>query len=113
MVIAKQSDPRQETDGSVPDFLLPLQAEYRERLAGQTVEFADWWSRARGGDSEAREALRVAVHRISGNGGTLGYPRLSALAREAEKAIKRGPLPDEASVAIAALIAAMEHVAAQ
>lgn len=110
--MADQSGPGQKAEEAVPEFLRPLQAEYRQRLGGQTAEFADWWTRAMDGDSESREALREAVHRIAGNGATLGYPQLSVVARAAELAIRREPLREEASDAIEALIATMRSVAA-
>ena len=108
-----QSEPRQNDGDLVPDFLLPLQAEYRERLAGQTAQFAHWWTRANKGDGEARDSLRDAVHRIAGNAATLGYPRLSVVARDAELAIRREPLREEAAEAIESLIAMMRSVAGE
>ncbi len=113
--MADQSEPRQKNGDPVPDFLLPLQAEYRERLAGQTAQFADWWTRATDGDGDgdARDSLREAVHRIAGNAATLGYPRLSVVARDAELAIRREPLREEAAEVIEALIATMRSVAGE
>lgn len=108
-----QSEPRQNDGDLVPDFLLPLQAEYRERLAGQTSQFALWWKRANEGDGDARDSLRDAVHRIAGNAATLGYPRLSVVARDAELAIRREPLREEAAEAIERLIAVMRSVAGE
>ncbi len=100
---------RRDDEDDVPDFLRPLQDEYRTRLAGQISEFGELWRRSLDGDQSAIESLRESVHRIAGNAGTLGFPRLSQVAYEASLAIARSPTNDAASPALHALIEEMQR----
>ena len=65
-------------------------ASLPERLAELQSDLGSW----RAGAEASLASLRVRFHRLAGSGGSYGFVNLSALAREAERAIESGESND-------------------
>ena len=70
---------------AVNDAFRALQIEYLASLPGRLEEMRGDVAGLRSGKSDAGPALKVRLHRLAGSGGSYGFVRLSALAREAER----------------------------
>ena len=69
---------------AVDDAFRALQVEYLASLPDRLQELRAEVASLRAGKPEAGPALKVRLHRLAGSGGSYGFVRLSALAREAE-----------------------------
>ena len=69
---------------AVDDAFRALQVEYLVSLPGRLEELRADLAGLRSGKPDAG-ALKVRLHRLAGSGGSYGFVRLSALAREAER----------------------------
>ena len=70
---------------AVDDAFRALQVEYLALLPGRLNELRADLAGLRTGKPDAGPALKVRLHRLAGSGGSYGFVRLSALAREAER----------------------------
>ena len=70
---------------AVDDAFRALQVEYLASLPDRLDELRADLAGLRTGKPDAGPALRVRLHRLAGSGGSYGFVRLSALAREAER----------------------------
>jgi HPt (histidine-containing phosphotransfer) domain-containing protein len=70
---------------AVDDAFRALQVEYLASLPGRLQELRSDIAGLRSGKPDAGPALKVRLHRLAGSGGSYGFVRLSALAREAER----------------------------
>ena len=69
---------------AVDDAFRALRVEYLASLPDRLEELRADVASLRSGKSEVASALKVRFHRLAGSGGSYGFARLSALAREAE-----------------------------
>ena len=69
---------------AVDDAFRALRMEYVASLPDRLEELRADVAGLRAGKPEAAAALKVRLHRLAGSGGSYGFARLSALAREAE-----------------------------
>jgi HPt (histidine-containing phosphotransfer) domain-containing protein len=69
---------------AVDDAFRALQMEYLASLPDRLEELRADVAGLRAGKLDAGPALKVRLHRLAGSGGSYGFVRLSALAREAE-----------------------------
>jgi HPt (histidine-containing phosphotransfer) domain-containing protein len=81
----------------VNDPILDLQREYLAELPGMLLLIRSEIDRFRHGDSGAAAGLRTRFHRLAGSGGSYGFPRISAVAREIEQWLRTDPHPSEAA----------------
>ena len=70
---------------AVDDAFRALQVEYLASLPERLQELRADVAALRSGKPDASPALKVRLHRLAGSGGSYGFVRLSALAREAER----------------------------
>ena len=70
---------------AVDDAFHALRIEYLASLPGRLEELRADLAGLRSGKPDAGAALKVRLHRLAGSGGSYGFVRLSALAREAEQ----------------------------
>ena len=70
---------------AVDDAFRALQIEYLASLPSRLEELRADVANLRSGKPDAGSALKVRLHRLAGSGGSYGFVRLSALAREAER----------------------------
>ena len=70
---------------AVDDAFRALRIEYLASLPGRLEELRADVAGLRSGKPDAGAALKVRLHRLAGSGGSYGFVRLSALAREAER----------------------------
>ena len=70
---------------AIDDAFRELQVEYLASLPSRLEELRQDVASLRDGNSDAGAALKVRLHRLAGSGGSYGFVRLSALAREAER----------------------------
>jgi hypothetical protein len=70
---------------AVDDAFRALRIEYLATLPGRIEELRADVAELRSGKPEAAPSLKVRLHRLAGSGGSYGFVRLSALAREAER----------------------------
>ena len=70
---------------AVDDAFRALQVEYLVSLPGRLDELRADLAGLRSGMPDAGPTLKVRLHRLAGSGGSYGFVRLSALAREAER----------------------------
>jgi HPt (histidine-containing phosphotransfer) domain-containing protein len=70
---------------AVDDAFRALQVEYLASLPDRLQELRADVAALRSGRPDAGPALKVRLHRLAGSGGSYGFVRLSALAREAER----------------------------
>ena len=70
---------------AVDDAFHALRIEYLASLPGRLEELRADVAGLRSGQPDAGPALKVRLHRLAGSGGSYGFVRLSALAREAER----------------------------
>jgi HPt (histidine-containing phosphotransfer) domain-containing protein len=76
---------------AVDDAFRALRIEYLASLPDRLEEIRADVAGLRSGKPEAGPALTVRLHRLAGSGGSYGFVRLSALAREAEQWIAAHP----------------------
>ena len=69
---------------AVDDAFRALQIEYLASLPARLEELRADIADLRSGKPDAGSALKARLHRLAGSGGSYGFVRLSALAREAE-----------------------------
>ena len=70
---------------AVDDAFHALRIEYLASLPGRFEELREDVAGLRLGKPDAGSALKVRLHRLAGAGGSHGFVRVSALAREAER----------------------------
>ena len=70
---------------AVDDAFRALRVEYLASLPDRLEELRADVARLRSGQLDAGPSLKVRLHRLAGSGGSYGFVRLSALAREAEQ----------------------------
>lgn len=70
---------------AVDDAFRELRIEYLASLPGRLDELRADIAGLRSGKPDAGAALKVRLHRLAGSGGSYGFVRLSALARQAER----------------------------
>lgn len=74
------------------DPLLAVRQQFRTRCADDLRSLR---AAIRDPDAFVTPAFQRMVHRISGIAGSLGFPQLSTLAAEIERACRQGAAPDE------------------
>jgi HPt (histidine-containing phosphotransfer) domain-containing protein len=72
-----------------------LRREYAASLPERLAEIRSDLASCREGTGASLASLRVRLHRLAGSGGSYGFVKLSALAREAERAIESGQSADQ------------------
>jgi HPt (histidine-containing phosphotransfer) domain-containing protein len=70
---------------AVDDAFRALRIEYLASLPDRLEELRADVAGLRSGKADAAPSLKVRLHRLAGSGGSYGFVRLSALAREAER----------------------------
>jgi HPt (histidine-containing phosphotransfer) domain-containing protein len=76
---------------AVDDAFRALRIEYLATLPARLEELRADVAGLRSGRSDAGPSLKVRLHRLAGSGGSYGFVRLSALAREAERWMAANP----------------------
>lgn len=85
---------------SLHDALAELRREYLFDAPGRLAELRKDVSAFRAGESDAVQSLIGRFHRLSGSGGSYGYPDISEIARGAERWLKtENPAPGEVAAA--------------
>lgn len=90
---AVKATPRDTTREDAARAMAALRAAYAQSFAAAAAELRRLLEMWRGGDEEARGALRHRVHRLAGTAGSFGFLHLSELAAEID-----GDLADGATV---------------
>ena len=80
-----------------------LQLEYLDSLPARLEELRSEVAAWRAGNPGAGDSLKVRLHRLAGSGGSYGFTRLSAIAREAERWLA-GHTPEGGTVDLEAII---------
>lgn len=70
--------------------LAALGNAFLERMVGQMGEIMDGLEVLDGGGDDAQAAVIAVIHKISGGGGTFGFPLISRLAGDMETLLGRG-----------------------
>lgn len=73
------------------DAFLELQREYLAALPMRLDELRADLAAFRAGQAESAASLKIQLHRLSGSGGSYGFPEISEVARELELWISEGP----------------------
>jgi HPt (histidine-containing phosphotransfer) domain-containing protein len=96
---------------AVDDAFRALRLEYLASLPDRLEKLRADVASLRSGKPDAGAALKVRLHQLAGSGGSYGFVRLSALAREAERWLAANAGSQEVDV-LDALLDAMTLAAA-
>jgi HPt (histidine-containing phosphotransfer) domain-containing protein len=77
-----------------------LRREYAASLPERLAELQSDLASCREGTEASLASLRVRLHRLAGSGGSYGFLNLSAIAREAERAIASDARHDQLGVIV-------------
>ncbi len=83
----------QDANGTAA-LLRQLQEDFCRKLPERLQVITLAYQAARGGDGEALTALQRHLHSLAGAGGTMGLPAITQLARNVEKTVRAGMLPE-------------------
>ncbi|HTS88548.1 MAG TPA: diguanylate cyclase [Gemmatimonadales bacterium] len=97
--------------GSLNDALAELRREYLFDAPGRLAELRKDVAAFRAGESDAALSLVQRFHRLSGSGGSYGFPEISEIARGAERWLKT-ELPEPGEAAAARLDEQVDRLAA-
>ncbi|HSE53532.1 MAG TPA: diguanylate cyclase [Gemmatimonadales bacterium] len=84
------------------EFFQELRREYLAEAPARLGELRKDLAAARSGEIDAISSLKSRFHRLSGSGGSYGFPAISEASREAEQWIGEHPEPDDAGFAMLA-----------
>ena len=74
--------------------ILKLQQEYVAEFPARLAELRKDIAAFGAGESDAAASIKTRLHKLSGSGGSYGFPELSRVAREAEQRIDGQPVAD-------------------
>jgi diguanylate cyclase (GGDEF)-like protein len=76
------------------DALADLRREYLLEAPGRLAELRKDLAALKAGEADASQSLQRRFHRLSGSGGSYGFPGISELSREAERSLSKSPDAD-------------------